>query len=131
MTTTAPAPTARLTEREIAPEDVERLVNALVAAGEPMTAGRLAVFLFAVDTEGNRRRVRAIASAGRPRIVSFPGSNGYELLERCSEEELRHGIAAIRTQSSAMHRDADLYQGACDRRFPRAGQGEFFPVGSA
>ncbi len=121
MIAAAPASTARLTEHEIAPEDVERLVNALVAAGKPLTAAQLSVFLFAVDTDGNRRRVRAIASAGRPRIVSFPGSNGYELLERCSEDELRHGIAAIRTQSSAMHRDADLYQHACDRRF-KAGQ---------
>ncbi len=120
MNAVATAPT-RLTEREIAPEDVERLVNALVTAGTPLTAAQLSVFLFALDTDGNRRRVRAIASAGRPRIVSFPGSNGYELLERCSEEELRHGIAAIRTQSSSMHRDADLYQRAYDRRF-KAGQ---------
>ena len=70
--------------------------------------------------------IRAIASAGRPRIVSFPGSNGYNLLERCSEEDLRHGITAIRTQSSAMHRDADLYQSAFDRRFPPAGQIQLF-----
>lgn len=121
MTPAAPAPSSRITEREIATEDVERLVGALVAAGTALTAAQLSVFLFAVDTEGNRRRVRAIASAARPRIVSFPGSNGYDLIERCSEEELRHGIAAIRTQSSAMHRDADLYQSAYDRRF-RAGQ---------
>jgi hypothetical protein len=129
MTTTAPTSTARLTEREIAPEDVERLVNALVAAGKALTAAQLAVFFYGVDTDGNRRRVRAIASAARPRIVSFPGSMGYDLFERCGEEELRHGIAAIRTQSSAMHRDADLYQSAFNRRFQPVGQTELFPRG--
>ncbi len=121
MTPNMTAAEARLTEREIAPEDVERLVIALTAAGKALTAAQLSVFLFAEDTEGNRRRVRKIASAGRPRIVSFPGSNGYNLIERCSRDELRHGIAAIRTQSSAMHRDADIYQRAFDRLF-NAGQ---------
>ena len=87
------------------------------AAAGPLTAAQLSVFMFTQDTEGNRRRVRAIASAARPRIVSFPGSNGYDLWERCSEADLKHGIAAIRRQASSMHQDATIYQGAYDRRF--------------
>lgn len=100
-----------------APEEVQRLVGELQAAGGALTAGLLALRMFSNDTEGHRRRVRAIASAARPRVVSFPGSNGYDLWDRCSEADIRHGIAAIRTQATAMLRDAALYQAAFEVRF--------------
>jgi hypothetical protein len=103
--------------RNITTDDVARLVTALQAASRPLTAAQLSVFMFAKDTEGNRRRVRAIASAGRPRIVSFPGSNGYDLLERCTQAELKHGIAAIRRQATSMYSDVAIYQGAYDRLY--------------
>ncbi len=115
--------TALQTEPGSAPtvstDDVERIVTALKASdkGAPLTAGQLAVFLFSEDTEGNRRRVRRIASAARPRIVSFPGSNGYDLLERCTQAELKHGIAAIRRQATSMYSDVAIYQGAYDRLY--------------
>lgn len=101
----------------ISPDEVQRLLGALVDAGERQTAAELSVRMFGSVTEGLKRRVRAIAGAARPRVVSFPGSNGYQLWERCTVEEIQHGIEAMEAQGKDMIRDANVYRMAYNRRY--------------
>lgn len=81
----APAVTAR---------DVERLVEVLAAAPDWLPAEALANALFGKSSETTKRKVRAIANAAGAAVFSFPGSPGYRLWERCSLEELQHGLDA-------------------------------------
>lgn len=55
-------------------------------------------------TEAQKRRLRAIAELGEGKIVSYPGSPGYKLLDDCTLEELRHGDRAVRSQIRVMAR---------------------------
>ena len=48
------------------------------------------------------RIIRAVAKAGRPRIVSAPGSQGYKLWEHCTTEELHHCMAQFKSQRDEM-----------------------------
>lgn len=102
---------------KIAPEDVERLVSALDQAGGRMSGTELAERIYGQGTEGLKRRVRAIAKAARPRVVSFPGSDGYQLWERCTIEEIQHGIEALESQGKDMIREANIFRMALHRGF--------------
>jgi len=53
-------------------------------------------------TEAQKRRLREIAEFGEGKVVSYPGSPGYKLLNDCSLEELRHGDRAMRSQLRCM-----------------------------
>lgn len=106
----------------ITPADVERLV-AVLAAGEWMTAAEISVALYGADTEGHKRRVRATASAAAPGVVSYPGSPGYKLWQRCSADELHACINAYTTQTDDMRRRRDLYR----RRLHRENPAKFAP----
>lgn len=83
--TTAPAATT---------EDVERVVGVLAAAGAWMTAAGIAEMMGLEPTENNKRKVRAIAEAARPGIMSFPNSPGYKLAHLCTQEEWDTGLNA-------------------------------------
>jgi len=74
-------------------EDVEKVVGILSRA-ERMTAAEIAAELGLPATENSKRKVRAIASAARPGIVSFPNSAGYKLLRNCTLQELSACISA-------------------------------------
>lgn len=119
----------------ISPEDVEKLllvlrsserICAAVLLSERdqqrlkrgwLTAREIAVEMFGFETETAQRRVRAIASAARPAVVSFPGSLGYNLWERCTLEEINHGIESLESQGKDMIRQANVYRVAYHRRF--------------
>jgi hypothetical protein len=73
-------------------EDVQRVVSILVTYGQ-LTAGQIAMRLGLAPTENSKRKVRAIARAARPGIVSFPNSEGYKLLSACSIDEINACIA--------------------------------------
>jgi hypothetical protein len=73
-------------------EDVERVVSILRTFGQ-LTAGQIAMRLGLAPTENSKRKVRAIARAARPGIVSFPNSEGYKLLSSCSLDEINACIA--------------------------------------
>lgn len=103
-------------EPTVSEDDVRRLVGELRAAGGPLTAAVLAMRMYGSAEEGDRRRIRRIASASRPGICSFPGSQGYDLIERVSDGDLLHGINAIRAQAASMTSDSYLYQSAYDLR---------------
>jgi hypothetical protein len=49
------------------------------------------------DTGWNERTVRALASAARPRVVSYPGSPGYKLWDYCTVEEHEKCMNAFRS----------------------------------
>jgi hypothetical protein len=53
-------------------------------------------------TEAQKRRLREVAEFGEGKVVSYPGSPGYKLLNDCSLEELRHGDRAVRSQIRGM-----------------------------
>jgi hypothetical protein len=100
---------------EVSAEEVARFVAILKKAGARQTAAEISALMYGTVTESLKRKIRAIASAARPRVVSFPGSNGYTLLERCTLEEIRHGIAALESQGKSMIKDANIYRVAYHR----------------
>ncbi|MBI5689293.1 MAG: hypothetical protein HZC55_04290 [Verrucomicrobia bacterium] len=54
------------------------------------------------ETGLSDRIIRAAAKAGRPRIVSAPGSAGYKLWENCTTEELHQCMERFRSQRDDM-----------------------------
>jgi hypothetical protein len=121
----------------ISPEDVEKLLQVLRSPEKViadavatlserdqqrlkrgwLTAREIAGQMFGQETETAQRRVRAIASAARPAVVSFPGSLGYNLWERCTLEEINNGIESLESQGKDMIRQANVYRMAYHRRF--------------
>jgi hypothetical protein len=63
------------------------------------------------------RKVRAVARASAPGIVSYPGSPGYKLWAECSVEEIDRAITAFESQAADMTVRAVLYRNAYHRRF--------------
>jgi quinol monooxygenase YgiN len=102
-----PAPAVSLRE-------VEMLVDVLGGIGRWSTASDLATHLGAGY---NDRKVRAIAAAAMPQIVSYPGSPGYKLFRDCTVEEINHCIEAFESQGRDMLKRALLYRQAYHRRF--------------
>lgn len=101
----------------VTPADAERLVQALNVGGW-LTAAQLGLAIYGADTEATKRRVRAIASACAPGVVSYPGSPGYKLWQLCTAEELHHCINAYTTQTDDMRRRRDLYRRRLHRENP-------------
>ena len=98
-------------------EDVRRVVAILTAAkGVEMKAAEIAAAMGLPVTENMKRKVRAIARAARPGILSFPSSQGYKRTDDCTRDESEVCIAAW----DSVIRDATatkmLYQ---DRRHGR------------
>lgn len=94
-----PAPVATI-------DDVEQVFNVLKRASGWMTAAQIAKELGAKFTD---RKVRKVASAAAPEIVSFPGSPGYRLFGECTVEEVDHCIATFRSQGREMLKRSMLY----------------------
>lgn len=109
---------------EVNPADVARLVGELrrakaqpVAEGARKKSGRLsaaelAVIFYGNDSETSKRRIRAIAKAARPRVVSFPGSDGYDLWSRCTQPEILHAIEAMQAAGRTYLDEALVYSKA-------------------
>lgn len=91
-------------------DDVERLLGAL--GDRWVTASDLGLALGWSD-----RKVRAVAAAAMPHVVSYPGSPGYRLFQHCTIEEINHCIEAFESQGSDMLKRAILYRQAYHRRF--------------
>lgn len=93
--------------------DVERVIAVLSDAKDWMTAAEIAEALGDKYTD---RKVRRVASAAAPQIVSFPGSPGYRLFNSCTVEEIDHCIATFRSQARDMTARSILYERAYHRR---------------
>lgn len=78
-------------------EEVEKLVATLKEGGK-MTAAQICLRWGWPATDNNKRKVRAIASAARPGIVSFPASGGYKLAQDCTLAEIDSAIRSWEAQ---------------------------------
>jgi len=104
---TLPAP-------EFSAEEIDRLVQVLRDAGDWITAKEIAARMGEGFTD---RTVRAMASATRPAVVSFPGSKGYKLWHLCTLAEINHCIEAFESQGRDMLKGGVIYRQAYHRRF--------------
>ncbi|HWM26552.1 MAG TPA: hypothetical protein VNP98_17175 [Chthoniobacterales bacterium] len=77
--------------------DVDWFIDQLRGKTEWLSAAHLGA-----TTEAQRRRLRKIAEAAKGKIISFPGSPGYKLLDNCTLKELRRCDAAVRSQTRRM-----------------------------
>jgi hypothetical protein len=109
----------KLPAPEVSPEAVEQLVAILKEKPlEWFTAERLAHaagYCDVVDdqqivTEKHLRKVRKIASAAAPKILSWPGSPGYRLATANTVPEIAHAIEALESQGKDMIRRANVYR---------------------
>ena len=96
---------------KVTPDQIARVVAELGFKGTWMTADELAIALGMND-----RKVRAIADAAMPQIVSFPGSPGYRLFQHCTVAEITRCIDAFQSQGRDMLKRAVLYSTAYHRR---------------
>jgi hypothetical protein len=94
------------------PAQVDRMINELRRAKRSMLAAELAVILFGKDTETAKRRVRAVAKAAKPRIVSFPGSDGYDLFARVKIDDLWRCVAELEDAAKTLLAEAAMYRRA-------------------
>lgn len=97
---------------KVTPDQIARVVAELGFKGTWMTADELAIALGMND-----RKVRAIADAAMPQIVSFPGSPGYRLFQHCTVEEIDRCMNSFRSQISVMTKRLAAYYSAYHRRF--------------
>lgn len=112
-----PAPVATI-------EDVERVVWVLNRAdefqrpGERPNNGWLTAreIASALEDDMTDRKIRKVASASVPQIVSYPGSPGYKLFSRCTVDEINHCINAFESQGKDMIKRAILYRTAYHKR---------------
>lgn len=104
-------------EARVSEEDVVRLAEFLERAEGWATASVIGAALGM-----NERRVRAVAAAAMPRVVSFPGSPGYCLWRFCPQPQILHGIEALESQGRDMIKRANLYRVAYHREY-RGGTG--------
>ena len=68
-------------------EEVQKVVTILGQFGM-LTSGEICVKLGLLVNDNNKRKVRAIARASYPGILSFVGSDGYKLAKDCTLEEI-------------------------------------------
>jgi hypothetical protein len=104
---------------EVSLDEIEQLVGVLRQAPDAEADGWLtAVEIAAKMGKGvTDRKVRKIASAACPAVVSFPGSKGYKLWQRCTVAEVTHCIEAFESQGKDMMKRAVLYRRAYHRTF--------------
>jgi hypothetical protein len=88
------------------PEHVQQLIAELRKAGKPLLAAELAEIIFGKATETAKRRIRSIAAAARWRVISSPGSDGYDLLARCKIDDAWHNVYAMEAAGQALLKDA-------------------------
>lgn len=94
----------------VTPRDVQLLMKVL-EGGVWMTASEIAH-----HTGDSDRKIRAIASAACPQVISYPGSPGYRLMSACTIEEINHCIAALQSQGTEMLKRAALITRAYHQR---------------
>lgn len=111
------------------PEQVQRMIAELKKAGHSMRAEELAVIMFGRADETTKRRVRAVAKAAKPRVLSFPGSDGYDLFARVSIDELWRCIYEMEAAAKSLLQEAASYRKALHRGYRGEpgdnGQGQF------
>lgn len=98
----------------ISPEEVRRLVSILRESGAWMTRRELASAFGGEEVAD--RKVRAIAEAAAPVVVSWPGSPGYRHWDHCTVAEIDHCIEAFESAAKKLIQRAHVYRKAYHRR---------------
>ena len=98
----------------ISPEEVRRLVSILRDSGAWMTRRELASAFGGEEVAD--RKVRAIAEAAAPVVVSWPGSPGYRHWDHCTVAEIDHCIEAFESAAKKLIQRAHVYRKAYHRR---------------
>ena len=99
---------------KVNPELAGKLIEALREdeAGR-LTAEDLARKLYSGDiSESAKRRVRRLARQLRPRVVSFPGSDGYALWKRCPVDDIWHCVYAMEAAGTDLIKEAHEFRKA-------------------
>lgn len=122
------APAAPPQGPQVTAEQVEQLVAVLREAGDWISAKEIAAKM---GEDACDRLVRAVASAARPAVVSFPGSRGYKLWSLCTVPEITHCIQAFESQGHDMVKCAVLYRAAYHKHFGGAPDALFNARGNA
>lgn len=99
------------------PEQVTRLISELRRAKRSLLAAELAQLMFGKTTETAKRRVRVVAKAARPRVVSFPGSDGYDLWARCNINQLWTCVYQLETHGKELINEAHVFRKALHSGF--------------
>ena len=102
----------------ISPAEVRRLVLILRDSGAWMTRRELAAAFG--GEEAADRKVRAIAEAAAPVVVSWPGSPGYRHWDACTVAEIDHCIEAFESAAKKLIQRAHVYRKAYHRRHSAA-----------
>lgn len=98
----------------ISPEEVRSLVSILRDSGAWMTRRELASAFGGEEVAD--RKVRAIAEAAAPVVVSWPGSPGYRHWDHCTVAEIDHCIEAFESAAKKLIQRAHVYRKAYHRR---------------
>ena len=98
----------------ISPEEVRRLVSILRDSGAWMTRRELAPAFGGEEVAD--RKLRAIAEAAAPVVVSWPGSPGYRHWDHCTVAEIDHCIEAFESAAKKLIQRAHVYRKAYHRR---------------
>jgi len=80
--------------------NVARLVELLDTARDWLHAATILERWAVIDTEHNRRFVRALAAAAEPEIIS--GQLGYKHIAHATPEEIHHAAAWLEGQGKKM-----------------------------
>lgn len=107
----------KLPEPEVSAAEIAQLTRVLFAAGGWLTAREILAQLNWAQAEHVMRKIRLIASAAAPAVVSYPGSPGYKLWSLCTVEEINHCIEAFESQGKDMLKRAVAYRQAYHQRF--------------
>jgi hypothetical protein len=106
-------------------EDTERLV--LCLAGRGWQTG----LSLRTRLGWTERRLRAVASGSKGRVLSWPGSKGYCLTAEAATEDIDHACAALTSQARDMLSRAEDIRQATQMRSIRAISQIFDAVESA
>jgi hypothetical protein len=104
------------TSEQIVTDDDIAVVKVLLSGQGWMTAKQIAedpAFMLAYPGKSpatRERFIRMIARAGRPEILSYPGSPGYILYAEASAAERQAAPTVLRHQADDMRTSADLYE---------------------
>lgn len=107
----------RVEPPEAKPEDVAWLIEALRKEGKSLSAGQLAAMKYGDDGEGPKRKIRRIAAAALPRVVSSPGSDGYDLWARMKQDDLLHNIDSLRASARELNLKALVLERAYHSKY--------------
>jgi hypothetical protein len=97
---------------------LEALVSLLERERDWVTKREIAQLMGVPLQASFARKIRKLAEAGAPVVVSWPGSPGLKHLNFATDAELQHAVNAHRSQAADQKKRAFTYELALKRRNP-------------